>query len=101
MLWCLNGSKSLQQVQHLEETLKPGEWRLLEQHINEHGFKMTCSMSYVYILFRMPFPLCLSLFFNHFWYFFFFPLFFNFSPSLSASPLSPPIDRLLFLSIRF
>ncbi len=30
--------QSLQQVQHLVESLKPEEWRLLSQQINAHGF---------------------------------------------------------------
>ncbi len=29
MLWTLNGNKSLQLVQHLEQSLRPEEWRLL------------------------------------------------------------------------
>lgn len=37
MLLCLNGRKSLQQVQYLEESLEPEEWRLSYQPINAHG----------------------------------------------------------------
>lgn len=44
LLW-LNGSKSLQPVQHLVERLKPEEWRLSEQDINEHGFGMCSSIT--------------------------------------------------------
>ncbi len=42
LLW-LNVIEFLRQVQHLVESLKPEEWRLLEQHINAHGFGMTHS----------------------------------------------------------
>lgn len=32
-----------EQVQHLVESVRAEEWRLFEQHSNEHGFGQTCS----------------------------------------------------------
>ncbi len=48
MLVRLNGSKSLQQAQHLVESLKPEEWRPFIEQINEHGFGMTITCGVIF-----------------------------------------------------
>lgn len=42
-VWCERQNTPAASFQHLMESLKPEEWKLLEQHINAHGFGITYS----------------------------------------------------------
>lgn len=54
-LQCLDGRKSLQQVEFLEDGLSTDGWRLLEQQIYSQGVTIPCSVSCYHI-----WPYCLG-----------------------------------------